>query len=88
MTRLLFRQPAGPAAETPNTDPREFHMRLPDYAVTPLHGLPEVAAALGLGRVWAKDESSRLGLPKATRRFFPRSMSSLTSGRRNSRTWC
>jgi diaminopropionate ammonia-lyase len=36
---------------------------MPDYEVTPLRPLDEVAARLGLGGVWVKDESWRLGLP-------------------------
>ena len=43
--------------------PLDFHRRLPEYAVTPLVDAPGLAAALGVGRVWVKDESWRLGLP-------------------------
>lgn len=42
---------------------RRFHESLPNYAVTPLHELPQIAGQLGLARVAVKDESSRLGLP-------------------------
>ncbi|MFI9025535.1 diaminopropionate ammonia-lyase [Streptomyces sp. NPDC053560] len=42
---------------------RSFHSSLPDYSPTPLTELPPLAAELGVGRVFAKDESSRLGLP-------------------------
>lgn len=42
---------------------RAFHRSLPDYRPTPLVDLPSVAAELGVGRVLAKDESNRLGLP-------------------------
>lgn len=42
---------------------REFHRSLPGYAPTVLAGLPSLARELGVGRVFAKDESSRLGLP-------------------------
>ncbi|SFS15621.1 diaminopropionate ammonia-lyase [Microbacterium sp. cf046] len=41
----------------------EFHRSLPAYAATPLVELSAVAAELNVGRVFAKDESSRLGLP-------------------------
>ena len=41
----------------------EFHRSLPGYRPTPLVEVPEVAAELGVGRVFVKDESSRLGLP-------------------------
>ena len=43
--------------------PLDFHRRLPEYAVTPLVDAPGLAGALGVGRVWVKDESWRLGLP-------------------------
>ncbi|WP_241192302.1 diaminopropionate ammonia-lyase [Streptomyces sp. ADI96-02] len=44
-------------------DVRAFHAALPGYAPTPLTELPFLAAELGVGRVFVKDESSRLGLP-------------------------
>src|SRR5918995_6025200 len=44
-------------------DPMNFHRRLPGYEPTPLTNAPGLAEALGVGRVWVKDESSRLGLP-------------------------
>ncbi|KAF2027250.1 tryptophan synthase beta subunit-like PLP-dependent enzyme [Setomelanomma holmii] len=44
-------------------DVESFHRSLPDYAITPLVRLPEVAEELGLGHVLLKDESNRLGLP-------------------------
>ena len=62
----LFRNPAArPAAAMPPPPraPLELHRRLPGYAVTPLHDAPALAAATGVGRVWVKDESARLGLP-------------------------
>jgi diaminopropionate ammonia-lyase len=34
----------------------------PGYAPTPLHELPGLAAALGIGRLWYKDEGERFGL--------------------------
>jgi diaminopropionate ammonia-lyase len=49
-------EPAGRA-------PLDFHRRLPEYAITPLVDAPGLAGALGVGRVWVKDESWRLGLP-------------------------
>ncbi|RMB81375.1 diaminopropionate ammonia-lyase [Streptomyces shenzhenensis] len=42
---------------------RAFHRTLPDYAPTPLSDLPSLAKELGVGRVFVKDESNRLGLP-------------------------
>lgn len=44
-------------------DVRDFHCSLPDYSPTPLTELPSLAAELGVGRVFVKDESHRLGLP-------------------------
>ena len=41
---------------------REFHRSLPEYRVTPLHDCSGLAAALGLGGLFVKDESQRLGL--------------------------
>ncbi|MGX4687747.1 diaminopropionate ammonia-lyase [Streptomyces sp. JNUCC 63] len=59
---------ARPGARTWRCDPapagiRDFHAALPGYAPTPLTELPPLAAELGLGRVFVKDESCRLGLP-------------------------
>jgi diaminopropionate ammonia-lyase len=48
---------------TPNPEVEAFHRSLPDYAVTPLVALPDLAKELGLGHVLIKDESNRLGLP-------------------------
>ena len=42
---------------------RAFHQAIPGYAATPLRDLPSVAAELGLGALFLKDESRRLGLP-------------------------
>jgi diaminopropionate ammonia-lyase len=49
--------PAAPA------EVRAFHAALPGYAPTPLAELPALAVELGVGRVFVKDESDRLGLP-------------------------
>lgn len=46
-----------------NPDVESFHRWLPDYNITPLVSLPEVAKELGLGYVFLKDESNRFGLP-------------------------
>jgi diaminopropionate ammonia-lyase len=43
--------------------PLAFHRSLPGYRPTVLADLPELAAELGAGRVFVKDESARLGLP-------------------------
>jgi diaminopropionate ammonia-lyase len=41
----------------------QFHAALPGFAPTALAELPALAAELGVGRVFVKDESARLGLP-------------------------
>lgn len=47
----------------PSPEAISFHRGLDGYLPTPLIELPEVAAELGVGHVFAKDESHRLGLP-------------------------
>src|SRR4051812_29769552 len=47
-----------PRSQTLNF-PRAFHVRLPDYAPTPLLDLSDLAVELGIGRLWLKDESRR-----------------------------
>ena len=49
----------GPA---PAAEVRAFHAGLPGYAPTPLTEVPAVASELGVGRVFVKDESDRMGL--------------------------
>jgi diaminopropionate ammonia-lyase len=44
-------------------EPLTVHRRLPGYAPTPLISCPDLAAGLGVGTLWVKDESTRLGLP-------------------------
>jgi diaminopropionate ammonia-lyase len=47
----------------PSADAIAFHRSLDGYAPTPLVPLPMLADELGVGHVFAKDESSRLSLP-------------------------
>lgn len=49
----------------PSIDPavEAFHRQLPEYNVTPLVSLPDLAKELGLDHVLLKDESYRFGLP-------------------------
>ena len=47
----------------PSADALQFHQNLAGYSPTSLVDLPELADELGVGRVVAKDESSRFGLP-------------------------
>ncbi|QDS71739.1 hypothetical protein FKW77_008859 [Venturia effusa] len=50
---------------TKNIDPviLPFHRSLPDYAVTPLTPLDDLAKEIGVGHVFIKDEGNRFGLP-------------------------
>jgi len=48
---------AAPAKEV-----ARFHQSLPNYSVTPLIELPTIAAQLGVGRIFIKDESARMNL--------------------------
>jgi len=41
---------------------RSFHRQFPGYRMSPLKGLSNLAAKLGLGGIWVKDESARLDL--------------------------
>ena len=50
-------------APAPTADVQAFPAGLPGYALTPLTEVPALAARLGAGRVFVKDESARLGLP-------------------------
>jgi diaminopropionate ammonia-lyase len=47
----------------PDRKPLRFHHRLPGYEETPLIDTPKLASTLGVGKVFVKDESSRLRLP-------------------------
>ncbi len=60
---MFMNSRAGLVAAPSAVDPRPFHRQLARYAPTPLHELPLLAAHLGVGRVFVKDESARLGLP-------------------------
>lgn len=48
---------------SPSQEAIAFHRSLDGYSPTPLVDLPSLAAELRVGRVFAKDESLRLGLP-------------------------
>jgi diaminopropionate ammonia-lyase len=63
--RTLINPNAGETLDgpRPNRAPLRFHRRLPGYEETPLVDAPKLAGALGVGKVFVKDESSRLGLP-------------------------
>ena len=53
----------GRSAPVRDGEVRAYHASLPGYAPTPLAEVPALAAELGAGRVFVKDESARLGLP-------------------------
>ena len=44
-------------------DAGAFHRGIPGYAPSPLREAPELADAMGVGRVWLKAETERFGLP-------------------------
>jgi diaminopropionate ammonia-lyase len=48
--------------EAPDDDAAAFHRALPGYAPTPLVEAPALAAELGVGRLFVKDESARFDL--------------------------
>ncbi len=54
---------AGTTIDPPSDVVVSFHRRIPGYQPTPLLDLTPVASDLGLGRVYVKVESNRLGLP-------------------------
>ncbi|MFD7920979.1 diaminopropionate ammonia-lyase [Streptomyces sp. NPDC059740] len=64
-TATWYARPAARAWTCPPVcaEVRHFHASLPHYAPTPLVEVPSIAAELGVGRVFVKDESRRLGLP-------------------------
>ena len=63
----VFLNPAArtAAVTAPPRAPLGLHRRLPGYAATPLADAPALARANGVERVWVKDESARLGLPRS-----------------------
>lgn len=68
MTTPITRPYLNPAARSWRAEPLrdspiEFHRSLPGYEPTPLTALPAIAEALGVKKVFVKDESHRLGLP-------------------------
>ena len=63
------RDSRGWICEPPDGAAAAFHRRLPGYAATPLAQAPGLAAELGLGRLFVKDESARFDLRPAGRRL-------------------
>lgn len=80
--RAVFNPFFDPDARFTSSDPaiRRFHASLAEYRPTPLHSLPGLARELGVGGIFVKDESQRLGLNAfkvlgaswAAHRFFAR----------------
>jgi diaminopropionate ammonia-lyase len=56
------RDTRGWTCEAPDDDAAAFHRALPGYAPTPLVEAPALAAELGVGRLFVKDESARFDL--------------------------
>jgi diaminopropionate ammonia-lyase len=56
------RDARGWTCEAPDDDAAAFHRALPGYAPTPLVEAPALAAELGVGRLFVKDESARFDL--------------------------
>jgi len=54
---------AAPVKPDEDESPLEFHRHLPGYAPTPLVEAKSLARQLGVGKIWVKDESSRIWLP-------------------------
>jgi diaminopropionate ammonia-lyase len=64
MSELYVNPYVGPLdGEPASRRPIDVHRRLPGYAPTPLVECDSIARELGLGKLWVKDESSRLGMP-------------------------
>ncbi|MCZ7534205.1 MAG: diaminopropionate ammonia-lyase [Acidimicrobiia bacterium] len=60
---LLNQVTPHPPAKPSTRDPLTLHQRLPGYERTPLRVVPALADRLGIGALYVKDESVRLGLP-------------------------
>ena len=62
---MIYLRPAARQWRCPpaSTSAAAFHRTLPGHRATELTELPELADELGVGRVFVKDESTRLGLP-------------------------
>src|ERR1700678_3739719 len=56
------RDARGWTCEAPDDGAAAFHRALPGYAPTPLVEAPALAAELGVGRLFVKDESARFDL--------------------------
>lgn len=64
MTKLFVNEKVWDAeGATLSRAPLDFHRKLPNYEETPLVSVPSLAWSLGIGSLWVKDESSRMGLP-------------------------
>lgn len=66
-SRFHLTHPGGPVPGTADLaalaeEAWAFHRALPGYAPTPLVPRPDLAAELGIGGLWVKDESPRFGL--------------------------
>jgi diaminopropionate ammonia-lyase len=60
---LLVNHATKPLPTEARPEVNAFHRRLPGYAPTPVHDMPDLAEAAAVAGVLVKDESSRMGLP-------------------------
>ena len=63
MRVLLRTTTEAPAGLGHSDQPLDFHRRLPGYRTSPLVQAPQLAKALGVAKVFVKNETSRFGLP-------------------------
>jgi diaminopropionate ammonia-lyase len=61
--RVLLRDTSDPPSQLSSDRPIDLHCRLPGYRESRLVDAPRLAKALGVGKVFVKDETSRFGLP-------------------------
>lgn len=87
--RAIFNPFFDPESRFASADPAipRFHASLAGYRPTPLHSLPALSRELGVGSIYVKDESQRLGLNAfkvlgaswAVHRFFEANESSAST---------
>jgi diaminopropionate ammonia-lyase len=63
VTRILINSHVEAPVSDHTFDAIAFHRRLPGYSPTPLVRAGTTAKRLGVGSLWVKDESHRIGLP-------------------------
>jgi diaminopropionate ammonia-lyase len=63
VTRILINNHVETPRSPHTSDALTLHRRLPGYSPTPLVRADTIAKHLGVGSLWVKDESHRIGLP-------------------------